>query len=514
MEGNKRKILIGTPVHQKPAILREFLSSLTCLKQDSSIELDFLFIDDNNDQESKDLLLQFKQTTEHVTIHHSEQDNNYIRDDQTHYWNEHLIWKVAAFKNTIIEKAIEGAYDYLFLIDSDLLLHPMTMEYLVKANKDIISEIFWTKWQSDSESQPQVWLFDEYDQWKQNRGEQLTNEEIKMRYEHFLSELKIPGIYEVGGLGACTLISQKALLAGVNFKPIKNLSFWGEDRHFCIRAAAIGISLHVDTHVPAYHIYREADLKGVEKFKLMCQSDDTKVNMITANRPKLTLSMVVKNESNRYLQQVLAEHRKYIDEAVIIDDGSTDNTLDVCLDSLNGIPVHIIKNDVSKFTNEVNLRKQLWEETIKSNPDWILNLDADEMFERKFPQEVHELIQKTDCDVFSFRLYDFWNSTHYREDAHWHAHLTYRPLLVRYRENFIYHWKDTPLHCGRLPENIFELPNEISNLRLKHFGWKKAEDRLEKFNRYAELDPDAMYGNLQQYLSILDENPNLIPWIE
>ena len=30
---------------------------------------------------------------------------------------------------------------------------------------------------------------------------------------------------------------------------------FGEDRHFCIRAAALGLSLYVDTHYPAYHIY-------------------------------------------------------------------------------------------------------------------------------------------------------------------------------------------------------------------------------------------------------------------
>lgn len=63
----------------------------------------------------------------------------------------------------------------------------------------------------------------------------------------------------VGGLGACTLIRRKALLAGVSFKQLSNLSFWGEDRHFCIRAQALGLSLFVDTHHPAFHLYRESD---------------------------------------------------------------------------------------------------------------------------------------------------------------------------------------------------------------------------------------------------------------
>ncbi|RBN36101.1 glycosyl transferase, partial [Priestia megaterium] len=64
----------------------------------------------------------------------------------------------------------------------------------------------------------------------------------------------------------CTLISQKALQKGINFSKISNLTFWGEDRHFCIRAAALGLSLYVDTHYPAYHIYRDTDIKGGQEF--------------------------------------------------------------------------------------------------------------------------------------------------------------------------------------------------------------------------------------------------------
>ncbi len=154
----------------------------------------------------------------------------------------------------MIDKAIEEEYDYLFLVDSDLIIHPETINYLLKANKDIISEVFWTKWEPNADKQPQVWISDEYKQWVQQRGETLSEEEVVERYQQFISKMRTPGVYEVGGLGACTLISRKALQAGVNFKQIKNLSFWGEDRHFCIRAVALGLSLHVDTHVPPLHL--------------------------------------------------------------------------------------------------------------------------------------------------------------------------------------------------------------------------------------------------------------------
>lgn len=75
-----------------------------------------------------------------------------------------------------------------------------------------------------------------------------------------------PGIYEVGGLGACTLISSSALSSGISYDRVRNISYWGEDRHFCIRAAALGFPLFVDTHFPALHLYRDSDLDLAAEF--------------------------------------------------------------------------------------------------------------------------------------------------------------------------------------------------------------------------------------------------------
>lgn len=224
--------------------------------------------------------------------------------------------------------------------------------------------------------------------------------------------------------------------------------------------------------------------------------------------------MIVKNEGTRFLRQVLEEHRKYIDEAVIIDDASTDDTADICREALEGIPLHLIQNPVSRFHNESELRKQQWEAVVRTRPEWILNLDGDELFESCFPEEIDSLLRTADCDLFCFRLYDFWDEASYREDSYWQAHQSYRPFLLRYREDFNYAWNDLPQHCGRLPENIFELSHQLSNLRLKHLGWSKPEFRLEKYLRYMLLDPDAQYGWKEQYQSILDPHPRLVPWSE
>ncbi|SHK59213.1 hypothetical protein SAMN02745123_02431 [Desulforamulus aeronauticus DSM 10349] len=249
----------------------------------SHLKIDFLFIDDNITAESSLLLDNFGKSNSTndsaVTIYRDLKSmDEYICTEETHHWNESLVWKVANFKNIIIEQTLRKNYDYLLLIDSDIVIHPKTLLQLLKAQKDIISNIFWTKYDRNQQLElPQVWLRDFYDQVPRQRGEVLNNEEKVKRWRQFMQQLRQPGVYEVGGLGACTLISRRALEMGVNFKPITNLSFWGEDRHFCIRAVVLGLTLYVDTHYPAYHIYRESELLNLADYKSKNQELSNKV---------------------------------------------------------------------------------------------------------------------------------------------------------------------------------------------------------------------------------------------
>lgn len=516
---SKYKVLIGSPIRQKPAILAEFLEGLKHLEK-GNITIDFMFVDDNELIESKILLREFSPEKAEVHVIDGEQVSVYVCDEESHHWKEALIWKVAQYKDHIIEFAKNNNYDYLFLVDSDLILHPYTLVHLVSAKKDIISEIFWTKWKPDLPPLPQVWICDQYNLFFRYRNQELSQEEANSRINGFLHCLQIPGVYEVGGLGACTLISKNALDAGVCFKEITNISFWGEDRHFCIRANALGFRLYVDTFYPAYHIYREAELKGLKEYKQSLKNCFYPYGAISARsntksqKNKLTLSMLVRNEANRYLPEVLKHAAQYIDEAVILDDASEDNTVELCKNILSQIPLKIVSNETPGFNNEINLRRQQWDLTIGTNPDWILNLDADELFENKIINDIRLLINQPYYDYYAFRLYDFWDTNHYRENKYWEAHKYFRIFLVRYQPNFLYKWQDSPLHCGRFPANVGDLPGVVSHLRVKHYGWATPEDRQKKYQRYMELDPEGKYGILEQYQSILDPNPNLIKWEE
>ena len=169
----QQRVLVASPVRQKKVILAEFLNSLGMLDS-TGLEIDYAFIDDNN---GDDLLDAFARGRSNVRVFPADSGDCYLCDENTHYWREDLVWKVAAFKNRLIKHAIEEGYDYLFLVDSDLYLHPKTITHLVSLEKDIASEVYWTSWEPDLPPLPQVWAGDQYRLYHLDRGENLNEEE-------------------------------------------------------------------------------------------------------------------------------------------------------------------------------------------------------------------------------------------------------------------------------------------------------------------------------------------------
>lgn len=218
-------------------------------------------------------------------------------------------------------------------------------------------------------------------------------------------------------------------------------------------------------------------------------------------------AMLVRNEEGRYLERVLEQMAKICDKIIVLDDCSTDRTREICKDY--GAEVY---PSIRSYwgTNELKQRKLLWELATHEAQfgDWILCLDADETFDK--PELLRDYIQKAEaagCNSLSFPLYDMWDADHYRDDYYWQAHNGVWPFCVKY-EDVDYFWKETPLHCGRFPMNAV---NRMAScpIRIQHWGWARPEDRQAKYERYMKSDPNGEYGCMEQYKSILDENPVL-----
>lgn len=236
------------------------------------------------------------------------------------------------------------------------------------------------------------------------------------------------------------------------------------------------------------------------------------VRRSTGNR--LTAMMQVRNEADRFLESVLKELSEFVDDIVIVDDASTDDTVKLC----RSFPKvkKLVTLQESKFHREWELRECLWQLACSTEPDWLLSVDADEFYEDKAKSRMNELINQDQYDWVGFRIFDFWGgTTHYREDSLWRIHQRHTRTLVRYMPEFYYYHPPMDHHVPRLPLSYAALPGFLAELRIKHHGWAvSTEERYSKYLRYMERDPKGEWGSLEHYQSILDENPKLVEWKE
>ena len=221
------KVLITAPLHQSPGIFREYQNALDALVIPEGVTVDRFFVVNNCPEVLHDIRGKYIQVNT---------PDRYEKAIDGHIWTHENLWKMHGLRNRTIKAALEGGYDYWFSVDTDLILHPLTLQTLLDADKDIVSEIFWTKGWCNA------WMFD------QASG--------------MLEEWHTPGLYEVGMTGALTLAKRK-VIEKVDYTPIPNINkaLWGEDRHFCVRAACHGFEMWVDTHYPAEHLYTDQQYK-------------------------------------------------------------------------------------------------------------------------------------------------------------------------------------------------------------------------------------------------------------
>lgn len=102
----------------------------------------------------------------------------------------------------------------------------------------------------------------------------------------------------------------------------------------------------------------------------------------------LTVVIITKNEEinlRRCLDSV-----RFADEIIIVDSGSTDNTLAIAREYTE----HVYQTDWQGY----GVQKQ--RALSKATGDWVLNLDADESVSKELQEEIIEMISSDSADAF------------------------------------------------------------------------------------------------------------------
>jgi len=255
------KILIGSPVRTSEEwqveAFKHYLKSLDDLEIPAGAQVDRLFLLHNSPQLGE-IVQEGPIKTGFQYLADVKSPEQYRCDEQTHNWKLENIMVMVAMRNNILDFARAGEYDYYLMVDADLVLQPKTLIALIEARKDIVAECFWTKWApaEDSPEGPNAWDFDAIG--------------FAPNFEARCAEWKRPGLYRIGMSGACILLSKQVIQCPtVNYNPIFNISFFGEDRYFCIRAAVNGFEIWLDTHLPPVHLYRPSEVEKYVRQRLL-----------------------------------------------------------------------------------------------------------------------------------------------------------------------------------------------------------------------------------------------------
>lgn len=220
--------------------------------------------------------------------------------------------------------------------------------------------------------------------------------------------------------------------------------------------------------------------------------------------------IIGKNESSRYLEQVLKRLSEQVDKIIFTDDCSTDDTTKIAEKY-----AEVFQTPEPLFNvHEGKLRAFAWGnlEKFAKKGDWIIAIDCDEELYHVNDHDIKTVLDNSPFDVVNVRFYHMWNSTHYRVDKLWSPNNSSR--IFRFLENGGF--ANKKLACGSEPTYVLDWLRQKnfwinSKLVMKHLGYALDEDKQVKYDRYSSIDRGEFH-NIDHINSIIDISPTLIEW--
>lgn len=376
-------VLITSLIRNRAWCLPEFLKALDRqTKTYSPDKISYLFLINDSVDDSEKILKNWAATDGKKYKQVQLANINFGNTDAVdHTWSDTKLQNMAYMRDKGLEALKNSDNTFLFSIDSDIILQQDdVLRHLVGLDRSIVSEVFWATWEhKDAKPLPNVWISGGYGL---NDG--------------FVQRLHTPGIYEVGGLGAITLIHKDVVDKGVTYQRVLNLpgEMRGEDRDFCVRATCAGFKLWADTYRTPQHIDRtdqqkqELDLILGEKKKKeeaiqQAKAKEELVNFsFPPGEPTVSLCMIVKNEAKN-LRSTLEGIKPFVQEMIIVDTGSTDDTKAVAKEFTDKVYDYKWCDDFAAARNYA---------LDQATGKWILFLDGDELVPPETLKHFYQLV--------------------------------------------------------------------------------------------------------------------------
>ncbi|MCL5006521.1 MAG: glycosyltransferase [Patescibacteria group bacterium] len=206
-------------------------------------------------------------------------------------------------------------------------------------------------------------------------------------------------------------------------------------------------------------------------------------------RVRLVGFLKVYNElASGNLPRVLRHLKNVCDEIVVCDCSSSDGSYEI----IKQYTPHILR-EPNDFKREIFAKQKMLEYILKLNPDWIVWLDADEVFERSGEEGGLKRLcaygDRNGFDGFEFQEVNLWKGTReYRTDGFWGKGWFVR--LWKNNGNLSFD-AETGLHKDQHPRGLDNIAK--SELKVIHYGFSSAEEIGKKYERYKRNGQKGFY---------------------
>lgn len=185
--------------------------------------------------------------------------------------------------------------------------------------------------------------------------------------------------------------------------------------------------------------------------------------------PRLTIGILTKNEA-RLIGRCI-ESARFADEVIVLDSGSTDNTLDIAR-SLGATT--FVSDDWQGFAVQ---RNRLLE---RVSGDYVFFLDADEIITDELREEIQALVRSGEIGIWKVR----WTVVAY---GHVLKHFKSDSSMERlFTTRLIDHYEGV-VHEGAIIKSDEPVQRQMLRHRLLHHSRQSIRSSLEKLTQYAML---------------------------
>ena len=252
------------------------------------------------------------------------------------------------------------------------------------------------------------------------------------------------------------------------------------------------------------------NIKNSDEYKITPRRIDLNKFDDKRNETNIVAMYRIKNV-DRWIAKSLEYASEVCKEIVVLDDGSTDDTLKICKKYKNVVDIH---HQTGLPFDETRDRNILLKMALKRKPDFVITIDGDEILMPNSKEILFKeinLIYPT-APVFSFQFIPMWEKPNQFLDKG--NKLKWHDRMVRIQGQP----KDMHFEQTNFPGNVHSSNGLSANkslaivrsaVKINHYGCYTRTLREQKYEWLSKLDPNN--GGFDRYRGILTnvENPKV-----